>query len=719
MPGVKERFLTVPAGGHRMAGKQLVATGSRFALALRRQRKVLLLFLLTILLPAAVLSVFGLRALEADRYRMERLMRREQEEAMRAFRGRLAARFDEIAGALERLRAKGSGSRTELRRQVLRGIGARELPETVVAVSDSGEFFYVREGFVSQASDRADATTESEELMEAQRVEHSRNDPHEAASRYARLARSERPELRLAALNGLGRTFIRSGELEKAIAAYRELLRQQPEILTTETAVLPLMAGLQIAFCYEKQGQGHRALPDLVAAYGEMVERRWIVASETLAFYSSEYEKVIDGECARTPGDPLCAAYRQFATGKATRAARVRELEALRRDLPPLLASSGSRAKATRAVLRVLGSTVVASRFPEGSTLAAVIGDPALLALVTAPTNPAKNDAIRVRVENSRGQVIFRNADSVPGEVFLEERLGEGFPDWKVVLFHDPADVAHLTDLRKSIYGIVTAALILALLLGSFLIARTVHHEMELIRIKSDFVSLVSHEFKTPIASMRALVERLQAGHVPDRARMQRYFDIVSGELQRLTRLVNNVLDFSRIEEGRKVYSPQETDLAELVRELVATFEAGASAKGFTIETAIAPDIPKVCVDRDSVSQALLNLLDNAVKYSETEKRIGVDVQRNSHFVRISVADHGPGIGAHEVSKIFEKFYRSPDATERGVPGLGLGLSLVQHVMSSHGGKVTVESEPGAGSTFTLSIPWDATASDPDRGRES
>jgi signal transduction histidine kinase len=242
---------------------------------------------------------------------------------------------------------------------------------------------------------------------------------------------------------------------------------------------------------------------------------------------------------------------------------------------------------------------------------------------------------------------------------------------------------------------------------------------MELIRIKSDFVSLVSHEFKTPIASMRALVDRLQAGHVPDGARMQRYFDIVSGELQRLTRLVNNVLDFSKIEEGRKVYSPQETDLAELVRELVATFEAGASAKGFAIETAIAPDIPKVRVDRDSVSQALLNLLDNAVKYSETEKRIGVDVQRNSHFVRISVADHGTGVGAHEVSKIFEKFYRSPEAAERGVPGLGLGLSLVEHVMSSHGGKVTVESQPGSGSTFTLSIPLDAPVGSSESSRES
>ena len=698
-----------------MVVTQLAATGRRLALAIRRQRKVLLLFLLTILLPAAVLSVFGLRALEADRYRMERLMRREQEEALGGLRSRLATRFDEIGRALDRLRSTGSGGRTELRRQVLRGIGARELPESVIAVSDSGEFFFVREGFVSLVSDRLGATTEPEEFRDAQRLEHSGNNAREAAARYAHVAESETTEVRLSALNALGRTLIRLGELDRAIAAYRKLQQQQPEILTTETAVLPLMAGLQIAFCYEKLGQSHRALPELVGVYEAMVDRRWIVASETLTFYSSEYERVIESICSSGPADHVCSTYRRLAAGKAARVVKVRELETLRRELPPLLGGL-KPGDSSRKVLRLPDFTVVATGFSDGSTLAAVIGDRSLVSAVTRrrEVNPERNDAVRVRISNGRGQVIFRNADSAPGEVFLQERLGEGFPDWKVVLFHDPADVAHLTDARRSIYAILTVTLISALLLGAFLMARTVHHEMELIRIKSDFVSLVSHEFKTPIASMRALVDRLQAGHVPDGARMQRYFDVVSGELQRLTRLVNNVLDFSRIEEGRRVYSPLETDLAGLVRELVATFEAGATAKGFAVETAIAPDIPKVRVDRDSISQALLNLLDNAVKYSETDKRIAVDVRRNSHFVRISVADHGAGIGAHEVSKIFEKFYRSPEATERGVTGLGLGLSLVEHVMSSHGGRVTVESQPGSGSTFVLSIPLQAADEHPD-----
>jgi signal transduction histidine kinase len=448
-----------------------------------------------------------------------------------------------------------------------------------------------------------------------------------------------------------------------------------------------------------------------------MVERRWIVASETLSFYSSEYEALIERECSRNGGDPSCSVYRGLASGKAARIAQVKELETLRRDLPPLLASSRHGDERGRRILRLSGSTVVAARLSQNSTLAAVIDQPALLTVVTRLEERTEG-AVRTRIENHSGQVIFGGTVSGPGDVFLEERLPEGFPDWKVVLFHDPSDIAHLTSLRRSLYGTITGTLILALLLGSFLIARAVHQEMEVIRIKSDFVSLVSHEFKTPIASMRALMDRLQAGHVPDHERMQRYYDIVSGELQRLTRLVNNVLDFSKIEEGRKFYSPQETDLAGLVRELVATFETGASARGFAIETAIEPDLPRVRVDRDSISQALLNLLDNAVKYSQQEKWIRVGVEQNSHFLLVSVADRGPGVSQKEIPKLFAKFYRSPEAAERGVPGLGLGLSLVEHVMSSHGGRVAVASEPGAGSTFTLSIPLEAPVGSSGPGRE-
>jgi signal transduction histidine kinase len=311
----------------------------------------------------------------------------------------------------------------------------------------------------------------------------------------------------------------------------------------------------------------------------------------------------------------------------------------------------------------------------------------------------------RVRVVGPAGRILSGDPALEPGDVFLREKLGDGLPDWTVILFPTASELEHFVERTRNLYLVLTGLLMAILVLGAFFIVRTVHHEMEVIRIKSDFVSLVSHEFKTPIASMRALMDRLQAGHVSDPRRMQQYYDIISGELQRVTRLVNNVLDFSRMEEGRKEYSREETDVPRLVRDLLSTFEAGASAKGFRIETDIRTDVPKVPVDRDAISQALLNLLDNAVKYSDADKWIRVAVDQNSHALKISVADRGAGIPPDEATAIFSKFYRGRATKSQPVAGLGLGLSLVEHVMAGHGGRVTVESRPGSGSVFTLSLP--------------
>jgi signal transduction histidine kinase len=186
---------------------------------------------------------------------------------------------------------------------------------------------------------------------------------------------------------------------------------------------------------------------------------------------------------------------------------------------------------------------------------------------------------------------------------------------------------------------------------------------------------------------------------------MQLYFDVVGGELQRLTRLVNNVLDFSKIEAGSKEYFFAETDLAGLAKELLLTFEPLASHRGLRIETEVAPSLPLVRMDRDSISQAILNLLDNAMKYSDKGTTIRVSLERNGSAVLFKVSDQGRGIPGEDIPRIFLPSYRSSDPENREVPGAGLGLSVVQHVMESHGGKVTVESIIGRGSTFTLAIP--------------
>lgn len=695
----------------------MIVRGHPFALALRRQRKVLLLFLLTILAPAAVLSVFGLRALGADRFRIERLMLREQEEAMRDLRRRLSVQSTSITEALRSIAAglQETEDWFQLRREILPHLGSKQLSGSVITVSSDGNLLFVREGFLRLPEDGSESSRSDKELRDAERFEFALGEPHQAASRFARRAKAKAPEIRLAALNGLGRTYARTGQYSRALSAYRDVLRQWPEVLSSETAPLPLMAGLQILFCLDAMGQPAAALPELVSVYEAIVERRWIVDQRVVEFYSSEYERAIAGECARRPLDGACSTYQRLRAGRDARLEEVRRLDALATEMAARTRSAGDGTP-PRVPFWLPRSEVmvVSAAFPPSTDSSAEAGF-RLLATVSRQTLLDTLGAVdegsgsRVRVADLTGKVISGDPALEPGDISLREKLGDGLPDWTVTLFPNPSELEHFVLRTRNLYVALTGLLIAILLLGAFFIARTVHHEMEVIRIKSDFVSLVSHEFKTPIASMRALMDRLQAGHVSDPERRQRYYDIISGELQRVTRLVNNVLDFSRMEEGRKEYSLEETDLPQLVRDLLSTFEAGASAKGFTIETDIRSDLAKVRVDRDAISQALLNLLDNAVKYSPGEKWIRVAVERNSHALKISVADRGSGIPPDEVAAIFGRFYRGGATRSQPVPGLGLGLSLVEHVMAGHGGRVTVESPPGSGSVFTLSIPLPET----------
>jgi signal transduction histidine kinase len=240
---------------------------------------------------------------------------------------------------------------------------------------------------------------------------------------------------------------------------------------------------------------------------------------------------------------------------------------------------------------------------------------------------------------------------------------------------------------------------------GLVLTYRNVNKEVALARMKSDFVSNVSHELRTPLALIRLYAETLELGRIKTQEKKQEYYCIIRKESERLTALINNILDFSRIEAGRKEYDFRETDIAELVRNTLDAYRYQIEQQGFAFEQQIDPEIPVVQVDREAIARALLNLVNNALKYSADEKFLTVKLYQTNGAVKLEVADHGIGITSREQSKIFDKFYRTGDALVHNTRGSGLGLSLVRHITHAHGGEVEVESTPGKGSKFTLSLP--------------
>jgi len=305
-------------------------------------------------------------------------------------------------------------------------------------------------------------------------------------------------------------------------------------------------------------------------------------------------------------------------------------------------------------------------------------------------------------------QVSERFPATKGGREFITQPMGFVFTNWRAGirdLCSSPEEIAAY-NFRHNIMWTGGAFFVLLGAVG--LAIGAVARQMRLSQMKSDFVSNVSHELRTPLSSIRVFGEYMRLGRVTSAEKVQQYGEYIEAESRRLTQLINNILDFSKIESAEKKYRFCETDIVELVEHTVAAFEVPLRDQGVSISFEAAEVVP-LHVDKDAIAQVVMNLLDNAVKYSEGRKDIDVRVSNGGGEVRIAVRDHGIGIPAVEQKKIYEKFYRVGSTLVHDVKGSGLGLSIVQHVVTAHGGRVELESEPGQGSTFTLVLPVGAS----------
>lgn len=241
---------------------------------------------------------------------------------------------------------------------------------------------------------------------------------------------------------------------------------------------------------------------------------------------------------------------------------------------------------------------------------------------------------------------------------------------------------------------------------GVWVLQRSLRRELQLNELKSDFVSSVSHELRAPIASMRLMAENLESGTVFGDERRRDYHRLIAEECRRLSVLIENILDFARIERNRKTYHFAEADIGALIQDAMNLLRPRAQQRRQKINLEITSPEPPPSVDSLSLQQAVINLLDNAIKFSSAESEITVRVShREKGWWEISVADHGPGIPISEQARIFERFHRIGSELVRETQGAGIGLTLVKHIAEGHGGRVEVESRPGHGACFRLILP--------------
>ena len=505
----------------------------------------------------------------------------------------------------------------------------------------------------------------------AESHEFREQDLAKAAAVYQSLARTRDRSLRAAALMRLARCLRKQQRLKDALAVYGELgaLGETPvagspaELLARhERIALLKMIG-------DEQASGRES--GLLAS--ALWDGRFRIDRATFQFYRESLQPTqapTDGALALAEAvEALWPLWQRQAEGRA---------------------AWSDAGRAVAAVWR---------RTPAG-TVALVAGVDALMASAL----PAiRNLQVRLALEDPAGRLAW-GIPTQAGLQIAKTSEATGLPWTLLVASADPAAGQAISASRRNLLVSGFALMLLVITAASYFVFRAVNRELSVARLQSDFVAAVSHEFRTPLTAMSHLTEMLEEGGTPA-DRLPLYYRALGKETRRLREMVESLLDFGRMEAGRHIYHLQDADAADLVRRVVDEFREQASANAHRVELDMPPGERRIRADREAITRALRNLLDNAVKYSPEYSTVRVVVESQPGHLAISVEDQGAGIAKREQRQVFRKFVRGTSSRTLNVKGSGIGLSMVDHIVKAHGGRVALESEPGRGSRFTILLP--------------
>ncbi|RMH42916.1 MAG: sensor histidine kinase [Deltaproteobacteria bacterium] len=679
-----------------------------------RRAAVGLASIAAVLLPAAGLAYLGVGSYRADRGLVARRLAEHQraaEQVAAAVLARLEAAVDAVAAAL----ADAEGPLTPNALASLRA--AHPLARHPFYVGPDGRLRYAVPNPLAPAADPPDvgpalafsspraAGRRRRQLADAHRRELAlcggagpagcalrARDVADVTRAYAALADADDtgPE----ALLALARLRRATGDAGGAVAAYDALARRFGHRVDDEGVSYALWAAVGRA---RHGGEGARR-----AVLEAILAGRYRAPPDALLAIAEDLRRAVDGDADLAAIDAALARARGHARLVAT----------LESDADSVVRTAGAALRG-RPSLRDPARTLVYRREPSGAIVGLAVDDALLSAVAAEEPIPVTDPAPTTRA------IVQRVGDPVPASLraFSTAGFGAALPHLTVSVVNDramPDPLDAIVRERGRRHLMLTGGLIGLLMLGLVATIRSAARERELARLKSDFVSTVSHELKTPLTSIRMFAEMLQQGVAGgDRAREARYHDILVQESERLGLLIANVLDYAQIERGTRRYTVESRAVDEVAREAVDTFARLREGDASRIEFAVEPDAAgaRAAIDTAVVVQSLLNLLANAAKYGGATAPIEVRVHRSAPgWIGVSVRDRGPGIPRRHHAAIFREFYRAPEAYAAGVEGTGLGLALVKRHVEALGGRVELVSAVGRGSTFSILLPEEVGA---------
>ncbi|MCZ6485487.1 MAG: HAMP domain-containing sensor histidine kinase [Acidobacteria bacterium] len=540
----------------------------------------------------------------------------------------------------------------------------------------------------SQNGDVPGVTLETETgFALAEKVEFQDREYLRAAAAFRQLTTSRNPAVRASALLGMGRNQRKAEEFEAALETYQELAGMGSVLVDGLPA--ELVARHSRCTLFQRLGQQEALEREARDLRVGLAEGRWPLSQAAYRFYADEAAEW-SGGIQLVPS----AIDHALVEGVAVLS---EEWQRQRGGRPTPEGRQIVFAEAASALLLWRQTRSYTIGFVLGQDFLAKnwLGLPGLEVernLSLALTGPNGRRVLGEPLEN-HGQQAIRS----PGESRLPWTLH--------VASRDPEmDRAGLSRRRNILFaGFAMAGLLFSL--SVFFMGRAVAREMEVAQLRSEFVASVSHDFQTPLTSLRQVAEVLATGRIGSEDRRQKYYDVLQRQTKRLHRLVKGLLDFARMEAGAMRFRVESFTAAGFVEKVVAEFQTESPDRTQQIRVELPDSTARIQADREALAQALWNLLDNATKYSPRDSVIHVRVRTTPSTVEISVADQGAGIEEHEKKAIFQKFVRGSSSKRSPAAGTGLGLAMVDRMVRAHNGRVTLESRPGEGSTFTIVLP--------------
>lgn len=663
-----------------------------------RRKKIILYYALAVVLPGVVLGFLAYRGIRNDQALREKENLRRLEMNSQDFFSEIDSSFvqfikEQTTDSI--LAGKGKNDPSVLALFVENASGSKKLI--------NHQLLYLPSELLTPEPEKL---MQSVDLREGQRLEFMERRFSDALKFYQdKILKTINSEEKIQAMVASARLYNKMNQSDKAKALYNEMRKDYPGNLLIENIPLALMASLEILKINEAMKENDEMRNNSRQCLELLLHPPCEYNADQFDMFYQSVKEIIHG--ADSIIDSL---FTELDTQKARTEYLIRIISG-----PDMTATNsnnhfkGDKNGLPGIPINSAELTAVCFSCDKNSTIqtSMVIDFPIYLKSISGEVikKLSTGSLINVKIEDESGKLVFSKVLNQKTDYFSFP-FPENLPNWNLLLSDNkPGFMTTLLKAGSGIYLFVFILIALLMVLGFIFTIYTLNVELRLNKLKSEFISNVSHELKSPLTSIQMMTELLHHNRVGTEERKSAYYSAMLEESEHLSHLIDNILDFSRIDDDRKKYDFAELDLDELLVKFIESTRERLSDPGFIIRYKHPDKVPVIKADKNAIIQVFYNLVDNAIKFSGKSKQIDISLFTRDNELLFCVQDSGIGISGKDQEKIFDRFYRGDEPHRLGIKGSGIGLTIVKQIVEAHGGTIAIESEVGKGTRVTVRIP--------------